>query len=285
MDSAEEVLPVVRLTVTFTMPVEDLWERFLDPIQMIQWLGNEIHTDIREGGSIRFMGDYAPTTPEIGNIWAIKRIRFGKAILCSWSIMGTDSLFLLRFIDRGAHSTLELRHGAIPDSARMLHISEHWNLLLANFKSIVQLGEPAIRFDYSKYHPLRITRYDPKEVKVRLLCHAPAQMAFDVWTNPEKLQHFLGIEKPKVDRQYAGIYTWWAEGMGPVLFTKMEEDREIEFTWSYMDEPETRVNLRFDEVKEDTLVTLHHYNFKKPEDVVGYDIGLSSILAELKLVC
>ena len=173
MESPEEVLPVVRLTVTFTMSVEDLWEKFLDPILMIQWLGNEIHTDIREGGLIRFMGEYAPTTSEIGNIWTIKRIRFGKALLCSWSIMGIDSLFLLRFIDRGAHSTLELRHGAIPESAKMLHISEHWNLLLANFKAIVQLGEPAIRFDYSKYHPLRITRYDPKEVKVRLLCHVP----------------------------------------------------------------------------------------------------------------
>ena len=285
IDSAEDVLPVVRLTVTFANTVEELWEKFLDPIMMIQWLGNEIHTDIREGGSIRFMGQFAPTTAEIENYWSIKRIRKGRALLCSWGIMGVDSLFLLRFLDKGTHSMLEVRHGAIPDSAKDLHISEHWNLLLANFKATILLGEPAIRFDYSKYHPLRITRYDPKDVKVSLLCHVPPQIAFDVWTNPEKLTHFLGVEHPKVDRQYAGIYTWWSEGMGPILFTIMEEDKEIEFSWSYMDEPETRVNVRFDEVKGDTFVTLHHYNFKNPEDVIGYDIGWSSILAELKLVC
>lgn len=73
--------------------------------------------------------------------------------------------------------------------------------------------------------------------------------------------------------------------MGPVVFTKMEPEKEIEFSWVYGDELETRVNVRFEQVGEDTLVVLHHYGFRTPEAAVGYDIGWASILSELKLVC
>ncbi|MHA1904359.1 MAG: SRPBCC domain-containing protein [Candidatus Thorarchaeota archaeon] len=110
-------------------------------------------------------------------------------------------------------------------------------------------------------------------------------MPFDVWTNPEKLKHFIRADEPIIDRQYAGIYTWWAEGKGPVVFTKMIQDQELEFTWVFGDEPETKVNIRFDPVEDNTLVTLNHYEFRSPEAVIGYDIGWTSILAELKLVC
>jgi hypothetical protein len=65
----------------------------------------------------------------------------------------------------------------------------------------------------------------------------------------------------------------------------MIQDRELEFSWVHGDEPETIVNVRFEEVNDHTLVTLHHLGFKEPESVVGYEIGWSGILAELKLVC
>jgi uncharacterized protein YndB with AHSA1/START domain len=118
-----------------------------------------------------------------------------------------------------------------------------------------------------------------------VLIRSPPQLPFDVWTNPEKLKHFIRAEEPVVDRQYAGIYTWWAEGEGPVVFRKMEEGEEIEFTWVFGNEPETLVNIRFEEVEEMTLVTLHHHGFRSPDAMVGYDVGWTSILAELKLVC
>ena len=70
-----------------------------------------------------------------------------------------------------------------------------------------------------------------------------------------------------------------------VVFKKMIPDQELEFSWVHGNEPETIVNVRFEEVNEHTLVTLHHLGFKTPEAVVGYNIGWSSILAELKLVC
>ncbi|MGQ4872425.1 MAG: SRPBCC family protein, partial [Candidatus Thorarchaeota archaeon] len=63
------------------------------------------------------------------------------------------------------------------------------------------------------------------------------------------------------------------------------QDQEIEFTWVYGNEPETRVNIRFEPVEDKTLVVLHHYGFRRPEDVIGYDIGWASVLSELKLVC
>ncbi|MGY5876635.1 MAG: SRPBCC family protein [Candidatus Thorarchaeota archaeon] len=280
----EDVLPVIRLTVEFSLTVDELWNRFWNPIHMIQWLGNEIDSDIREGGSVRFMGKNAPTTTEIQNHWSIKRVKEGRAVLCSWSILGVDTLFVLRFTEHGTGSMIEVKHGAIPVAAQGIHLAEHWNVLLANFKSAVMLKGPAIRFEYTNYRPLRITRYDPKDVRISVLVHAPPQIPFDVWTNPEKLKHFIRAETPKVDRQYAGIYTWWAEGMGPVLFTKMDRDREIEFTWFYKEGPETKVNVRFEEARDDTIVTLHHYGFNEPDDVVGYDIGWTSILCELKLV-
>jgi uncharacterized protein YndB with AHSA1/START domain len=73
--------------------------------------------------------------------------------------------------------------------------------------------------------------------------------------------------------------------MGPVVFTKMVQDEEIQFTWVYGNEPETHVNIRFEDINGDSLVTLHHHGFKQPESVVGYDIGWTSILCELKLFC
>ncbi|RDE15224.1 MAG: hypothetical protein C4K48_04050, partial [Candidatus Thorarchaeota archaeon] len=60
---------------------------------------------------------------------------------------------------------------------------------------------------------------------------------------------------------------------------------ELEFSWVHGDEPETLVNVRFEEVNDHTLVTLHHHGFKSPSAVIGYDVGWSGILAELKLVC
>jgi len=281
----EEVLPVIHLRIRISKPLEEVWSDFLDPIMMLMWLGNEISADIRVGGSIRFLGPNAPTTPEIANYWEIKEVKDEKVLLLSWRIMGVDTLLVIRFNPIGPGTMIQVNHGAVPVSARKYHLPEHWNLLLANFKASVELGGPAIRFDYSNYHPLRVTRYDPKDVRVSVICKTPPQLPFDVWTNPEKLKHFIRAEHPKVDRQYAGIYTWWAEGRGPVVFKKMVPDKELEFSWVHGDEPETLVNVRFEEVNDNTLVTLHHSGFASPDAVVGYDIGWSGILAELKLVC
>jgi uncharacterized protein YndB with AHSA1/START domain len=281
----EDVIPVVRLSVRIQRPVEEVFDKFLDPVTMTLWLGNEISADITEGGTIRFSGKNAPTTPEIDNFWTLKKYKESRAILFSWGIMGSETLFVIRFSELPIGTLVDVKHGAIPEAAKTLSLSDHWNILLANFKSVIELGSPALRFDYSDYHPLRVTRYDATEVRQSVLCRAPASLAFDVWTNPEKLQHFIRAKKPKVDRRYAGIYTWWAEGRGPVIFRKMVPEKEIEFTWVYGDEPETIVNIRFETVEGYTLVNLHHYGFREPEAVVGYGIGWTSILAELKLVC
>ncbi|MCK5239554.1 MAG: SRPBCC domain-containing protein [Candidatus Thorarchaeota archaeon] len=281
----EDVMPVIHLSVRISRPMEEVWEKFLNPVIMTQWLGNEISADMSEGGQIRFSGKNAPTTPEIDNHWTLKRYKEPRAILFSWGILGVESLFVIRFIANPTGTQIDLKHGAIPDGAKKLHLSDHWNILLANFKSVVELDRPAIRFDYSEYHPLRVTRYDPTDVRMSVLIKAPPQLPFDVWTNPEKLKHFIRADEPVVDRQYAGIYTWWAEGKGPVVFRKMEDESEIEFTWVYGNEPETLVNIRFEEVEDMTLVTLHHHGFQLPEAMIGYDVGWTSILAELKLVC
>jgi len=252
---------------------------------MTQWLGNEIVAEMSEGGHIRFAGDNAPTTSEIENIWHLKKFKEPHAVLFSWGILGVDTLFLISFTAIPTGTLVDVKHGAIPDGAKSLHLSEHWNLLLANFKAVMELESPALRFDYSQYSPLRTTRFDASEVRLSVLCKAPPQLPFDIWTNPEKLKHFVRADQPVVDRQYAGLYTWWAEGKGPVVFRKMADEKEIEFTWVFDNEPETIVNIRFDEVEGNTLVSLHHYGFQTPEAVAGYDIGWASILAELKLVC
>ncbi|TFG11379.1 SRPBCC domain-containing protein [Candidatus Thorarchaeota archaeon] len=281
----KDELPILRISVRIYRPIDEVWENFLDPLLMTQWLGNEISADMREGGTIRFSGKNAPTNAEMENFWTLKRYKEERALLLSWGLVGVDTLFLLSFKEMPAGTIMDIRHGPIPSSANKLHLSDHWTLLLTNFKSIVELGEPAYRFDYTDYRPLRVTRYDPTEVRHSVLIRAPPQLPFDVFTNPEKLRHFIRADEPVIDRQYAGIYTWWAEGKGPVVFTKMEPEKEIEFTWVYGDEAETKVNIRFEEVDEDTLVSLHHFDFQKPEDVVGYNIGWASILSELKLVC
>jgi uncharacterized protein YndB with AHSA1/START domain len=281
----EDVLPVIHLQIRISKPLDEVWSSFLDPILMLSWLGNEISADIRVGGAIRFLGPNAPTTPEIANQWEIKEIKVKRVLLLSWRIMGVDTLLVIRFNPIGPGTMIQVNHGAIPVSARAYHLPEHWNLLLANFKCAVELGNPAFRFDYTNYHPLRITRYDPMDVRLSVICKTPPSLPFDVWTNPEKLKHFIRAQHPKVDRQYAGIYTWWSEGKGPVVFKKMVPDKELEFSWVHGDEPETIVNVRFEEVNEHTLVTLHHHSFKSPDATIGYDIGWSGILAELKLVC
>jgi uncharacterized protein YndB with AHSA1/START domain len=284
---AKDILPIVRLRVKFNKTVDEVWEQFINPLVMIQWLGNEIRADLKVGGTIRFLGENAPHTAqmELADHWVIKRITEKRAILFGWTILGTETLFIVRFRPLEDGSVIEVKHGAIPADARGFYLTDHWNMLLANFKAVVELGEPAVRFNYSEYHPTRVTRYDPKEVRISIFIRAPRMLPFDVWTNPEKLKRFIRAEKPKIDAQYAGIYTWWAEGKGPVVFTKMDQERELEFSWFYTEGYETRVNVRFDEVDDDTLVTLHHHGFKAPEDVVGYDIGWASILSELKLFC
>ncbi|NWF96004.1 MAG: SRPBCC domain-containing protein [Candidatus Thorarchaeota archaeon] len=283
--SAKDTMPVIRLTTRVFRPVPEVWEKLVDPLVMLQWLGNEISAEIREGGTIRFLGENAPTTGEIGDTWTIKRVRKNQALLCSWPILGAETLFLMKMTPIAPGTHLEVRHGAIPVSAEPFHLPEHWMNLLANFRSVLELGEPALRFNYRNYHPLRVTRYDSTDVRLSLLCRTPPSIPYDVFTNPDKLRHFIRAEKPIVDRRYGGIYTWWAEGKGPVVFTKLVPDKEIEFSWAYGDEPETRVNIRFEQVEQSTLVSLHHYGFKDPERVVPYEIGWSSILSQLKLVC
>ncbi len=280
-----DVLPLIRMAVRIYRPVEQVWRSFLDPVLMLQWLGNEISADFSEGGTIIFQGPNAPHCAEIEGKWVIQQIRPDKSILISWPILGVETLIVIRFSRIPPGTLVEVKHGAIPASAAKLHLPEHWTLLLANFRSVVETGSPALRFDYSKYHPMRITMYDPTEVRQSIVINAPPSLPFDVWTNPEKLRHFVGVERPVVDARYGGIYTWWAEGKGPVVFTKIDKDRELEFSWVYGDELETRVNIRFEPVDDKTLVMLHHYGFKNPESVIGYDIGWASILSELKLVC
>ncbi|MHA1929833.1 MAG: SRPBCC family protein [Candidatus Thorarchaeota archaeon] len=281
----DDVMPILHLSVRISRPISEVWDNFLNPFIMTQWLGNEITSEIKEGGIIRFLGKNAPTTPEIENFWTLKKFKEPRAILFSWGILGVDTLFVINFSEIPTGTLVEVKHGAIPEGAKILHLSDHWNTLLANFKAVLELGSPAMLFDYSEYSPLRTTRFDSKDIRLSILCKAPPQLPFDIWTNPEKLKHFIRAKNPVVDQQYAGIYTWWAEGKGPVVFRKMEAEREIEFTWVYENEPETIVNIRFDEVEGNTLVSLHHYGFATPEAALGYDIGWTSILAELKLVC
>ncbi len=281
----EDVMPVIHLSVRISKPIDEVWEEFLDPVIMTQWLGNEISADMSEGGVVRFSGENAPTNSEIENRWHLKKYREPRAILFSWGILGVDTLFVLRFVPIPTGTLMDVKHGAIPEAAKQLCLADHWNILMANFKSVVELSEPALRFNYTNYHPLRTTRYDPEEVRVSILIKAPRILVFDVWTNPEKLKHFVRAEKPQVHKQYAGLYTWWAEGKGPLIFHKLKQDEEIEFTWVYGDEFETKINIRFEDVEGNTLVSLHHFGFREPEDVIGYDVAWTSILAELKLVC
>jgi len=281
----EDVMPVIHLSVRIARPLEEVWESFLNPVVMTQWLGNEISADMSPNGYIRFSGKNAPTTPELENTWTIKRYKAPRAILFSWSILGIDTLFVMRFISIPMGTQIDVKHGAIPDGAKPLHLSDHWNLMLANFKSVVELGIPALKFDYTDYRPLRVTPYDSTDIRLSVIIKAPPILPYDVWVNPEKLRHFIRADQPIVDRQYAGIYTWWAEGKGPLIFRKLIPEKEIEFTWVYGDEPETLVNIRIEEVEDATLVSLNHYGFKSPEAAIGYDVGWTSILAELKLVC
>ena len=74
----EEVLPVIHLRIRVSRPIEEVWEKFLDPIMMLQWLGDEISADVRVGGTIRFLGPNAPTTPELANYWDIKEVKDQK---------------------------------------------------------------------------------------------------------------------------------------------------------------------------------------------------------------
>ena len=278
-------LPVIQMTVDIPKPLEETWNLFLNELVMLQWLGNEITANLKEGGKIQFLGDNAPHSPEVASHWDIRKIREKRALLLEWEILGVETLVVFKFSPIETGTLIELNHGPVPSAARSLNMPEHWTIMLANFKSFVVLGEPAHRFDYSDYHPLRPTRYDRKEVRQSVLVRAPPELPFDVWTNPEKLKRFIQAEDPVVDRRYAGLYTWWAEGKGPVVFKKLEENEEIEFSWVYGDEPETIVNIRLEQVEGDTLVTLHHHGFRKPEDVIGYRVGWASVLCELKLVC
>ncbi|MFW9944637.1 MAG: SRPBCC domain-containing protein, partial [Candidatus Sifarchaeia archaeon] len=93
----EDVAPVIRLRVLINKELDEVWQRFLDPLTMIQWLGDEISADIRSGGHITFLGNGAPTTSEMGNRWDIKELTERKGILFGWNILGSDSLFVLRF--------------------------------------------------------------------------------------------------------------------------------------------------------------------------------------------
>ncbi len=281
----EDVMPVINLSVRISKPIDEVWESFLNPVIMTQWLGNEISADMDPDGYIRFSGKNAPAIPEMENIWRIKRFKEPRAILFSWNILGSDTLFVIRFVEIPTGTQIDVKHGAIPDSAKALHLTDHWNILLANFKAVIELGEPALKFDYSNYHPLRVTPYDPLEVRQSVIIKAPPILPYDVFVNPEKLRHFIRADDPVVDRQFAGIYTWWAEGKGPHIFRKLVPEKEIEFTWAFDDLTNTIVNIRFEEVADATLVSLHHHSFQKQEDVVGYDVVWTSVLCELKLVC
>ncbi len=281
----EEVFPIIQIQVQFNLQVEDLWDMFIDPFVLLQWLGNEITVDFEEGGMIRFHGENAPATAEIADHWTIRRIKPKRVILFSWDILGAETLFIARFRPTETGSVLDIKHGAIPIGAKNLHLPSHWNALLANLKSVLELGTPAIRFNYSNYHPLTPTRYDPTDLRISVVINTPPQLPFDVWTNPEKLSRFIRAKSPKIDKQYAGIYTWWREGKGPVVITKLVQDQELEFTWVYGMERETRVNIRFERAGDSTVVTLHHYGFSSPEETIGYDIGWTSMLCELKLIC
>jgi len=77
----EEVLPVIHLRIRISRPIQEVWESFLDPIIMLQWLGDEISADVRVGGTIRFLGPNAPTTPELANYWDIKEVKHQKVLL------------------------------------------------------------------------------------------------------------------------------------------------------------------------------------------------------------
>ncbi|TFF93299.1 hypothetical protein EU546_06385, partial [Candidatus Thorarchaeota archaeon] len=116
---------MIHLRIRISRPLEEVWEKFLDPIIMLQWLGNEISADVRVGGSIRFLGPNAPTTAELANYWEIKDIKEHKVLLLSWRIMGSDTLLVIRFNPIGPGTMIQVNHGAVPVSAKNYHLPEH----------------------------------------------------------------------------------------------------------------------------------------------------------------
>lgn len=119
---------------------------------------------------------------------------------------------------------------------------------------------------------------------------APVEQLYFALTNQPVLQTWLCSVAEIEARENGRFFVWWNEGYyASGMFTKVEENKEVSFTWHGLGEPApTKVDVTLEKKDAGTLVTLKHSEIgtdKAWEDTAkGFQEEWTKALTNLKFV-
>lgn len=138
-----------HLQVRINAPVGKVWEALTRPEIVKQYFfGTNLHTDWKEGGEIRFIGEWEGKAYEDrGTILTVvpnQMIRYTY-----WSpLSGTDDrpenyVNITYELEGDGNSTiLEITQDNFPDEKLKLYSEENWRKVLVNLKNIMEHDKP-----------------------------------------------------------------------------------------------------------------------------------------------
>lgn len=268
----------IRMQLTLNASPDRVWHALTDSTALVAWFSEYADVDL---GAKRYdyWGRYTLDAPDraAGSHPVVESVP-SRRLAFDWRIGPDDTRVTYTLIPDGGGTILTMHHGHAPGGASGDDAARHedfWFLALENFRRYLDGKASDARVDYT----------DPMRGRVHheTVVDAPAEVVFDVLTNPDQLNRWIATDavvSPEVGGDYK--YGWMYEGMdtGAAKIVDIVPNRRIsartaDFGPEY---PPSVMTWELEESGGKTRIVFTHSGFADDHDVSGINTGWRAFL-------
>ena len=276
----------IEFTKALDAAPRTVFDQLIDEQHLRAWLAEHAQVEPRLEGAYRFWGRHTPLMPAASDAaQRITHLELGRTLGFSWPWGGTDSDVRIELHATPRGADLRLRHtlvqGTVAGFSRTesrLFVQDHWDVALANLRSYLRVGAPAIRPDY--------TRGPGDVARVSIEIDAPIDRVWRALTDPREMDKWLSTTAA-ADIRPGGAYSYgWAfDGTpcGPTRILEADPPRRLVHDWVYQAESPTRTEWTLEPLSPTrTRVTIEQIGIRTARDHTGYTGGWAKFASALK---
>lgn len=264
-------------------PVARVFAALSEPAQLKAWFADDVDVEPRAGGAYRFWGRHVYGAPKTGS-QRLTHYAADEGLAFSWDLHGAPSLVTLSLAPgdpatNAEGTTLNGSHvfsEPPPINRAREMVDDLWRILNGLLSAHLAGEPPASRPDYADPHP---------EVRLTTMVKAPVDQVFAAFVEPSLLKAWMQAPDPVVEPRVGGRYSYgWSYELdgrqvtsGPTQVLDFEPNRRLVIDWpdwrGDARVPDQRITYLFDDMGDQTRVTLIHDGFVRTVDVSDFPFG------------
>lgn len=249
----------------------EVFRALTEPALLERWLAARAEVDL-DRGRYALWGRFLPGNPA-EPCTSLDGFERDRSLRLRWKLFGHEGEVAITLEPGGSGTSLMVVHRYTPPAAGIhAGVADLWGLALENLRRLLAGGGGPLFADYSV----------PKSggVAAEIEVDAPPHEVFRALTEPAELNRWIAsdaVVEPRPGGRYD--YGW---GHCPIKVLDIAEDRRLQYSWQYGQEPETVVTWTLEGSGGRTRITLVHSGFAPGRPADDYHTGWLKFLNALK---